>query len=545
VFLSKALHRRIAFLSRRDTLRLITEPVSGRVRYAEGVPERIAGLTAGQPFYTQVICQTIVDHLNEEQKHDVAAADLEKVVGEVIENPLPQMIFNWNALSHVERLALAIVAEISKGGVRAVAADAIRAYAQRERIGYEIDPVELNKALEGLFHADLLSKASDESGYTFRMDLWRLWVTRMHSVWQVVDEIEKAGGEAPGEGLTKAGQRRRRGLSFAQGAAMVAAGAALLAMGRFVVGQFDDDSDARRRDDRSIFATRAPVDSARLVVTSEPVGAEVYLGGALLGTTPLDRSVPARRGAVTVVRPGYKDRADSIDLAAAESVGLHVSLEERVGAVRVSSTPPGAEILLDGKSAGVATPATLSALSVARLHDVTLRLAGFAPRTFAGVRAVEDSTIALAHTFSRETFALRINSEPAGATVFLDGQNLGQTPQIAPQVTSGSHDLRLVKAGFAEARQTIDVPRPDVTITLERLTPAVIVFSVQPYAEVLIDGEPAGDHTITYLSVSRPPGEYTIELRHPEFARETRVVRVAPGDTVRVSHSFLSGGGAR
>ncbi|MCK5619687.1 MAG: ATP-binding protein, partial [Candidatus Krumholzibacteria bacterium] len=112
--LSKGLNRRISFLSRNDTLRLVREPLRGVIEYDQGVPEAIADLTAGQPFYTQVLCQTIVDHLNEEQKYDVNNEDLERVVNEVIVNPLPQMIFHWNQLPFLEKLCLSFIAEICR-----------------------------------------------------------------------------------------------------------------------------------------------------------------------------------------------------------------------------------------------------------------------------------------------------------------------------------------------------------------------------------------------------------------------------------------------
>jgi ligand-binding sensor domain-containing protein len=54
VLIGKSLYRRISFLSERDALRLITEPVKDQVVYPRGIPERITRLTAGQPFYTQV-----------------------------------------------------------------------------------------------------------------------------------------------------------------------------------------------------------------------------------------------------------------------------------------------------------------------------------------------------------------------------------------------------------------------------------------------------------------------------------------------------------
>ena len=44
-------------------MRLMNDPVAGVVHYDEGVTDRIYELTAGQPFYSQVFCQALVDHL--------------------------------------------------------------------------------------------------------------------------------------------------------------------------------------------------------------------------------------------------------------------------------------------------------------------------------------------------------------------------------------------------------------------------------------------------------------------------------------------------
>src|SRR4029078_6751985 len=63
--LRRSLFRKVGFLSENDTTRLISEPVAERVVYGRGVMEVIYRLTAGQPFYTQVICQNTVDYLNE------------------------------------------------------------------------------------------------------------------------------------------------------------------------------------------------------------------------------------------------------------------------------------------------------------------------------------------------------------------------------------------------------------------------------------------------------------------------------------------------
>jgi hypothetical protein len=51
--------------------------------------QAIYRLTGGQPFYTQVICQNLVDHLMEEGRSDPEAADLERIVKGIVDNPLP------------------------------------------------------------------------------------------------------------------------------------------------------------------------------------------------------------------------------------------------------------------------------------------------------------------------------------------------------------------------------------------------------------------------------------------------------------------------
>ena len=79
ILIGKSLYRRISFLSEHDALRLITEPVKDQVVYPRGIPERIIRLTAGQPFYTQVVCQNMMDRLNEVERNRVRQQDVDAV----------------------------------------------------------------------------------------------------------------------------------------------------------------------------------------------------------------------------------------------------------------------------------------------------------------------------------------------------------------------------------------------------------------------------------------------------------------------------------
>ncbi|OYT73045.1 MAG: hypothetical protein CFK52_03290 [Chloracidobacterium sp. CP2_5A] len=186
--LRRSLFRKVSYLTPSDTRRLITEPVKDCVVYGRGVVDAIARLTAGQPFYTQVLCQNIVDFLNEQKRHYVLRADVFAIVEEVVNHPLPQMMYFWDGLSDDEKLALALMADTLVDESDAVGAGRLAA-----RIAEASYPVTLSEAtirltLEELFRNEVLEKYGAAS-FAYRVDLLRYWIRRSHSVWQVVGEV--------------------------------------------------------------------------------------------------------------------------------------------------------------------------------------------------------------------------------------------------------------------------------------------------------------------------------------------------------------------
>ena len=186
--LRRSLFRKVGFLSENDTVRLITDPVEGKVVYGRGVVDVIYRLTAGQPFYTQVICQNSVDYMNEHEQNWLTLADLTHVIADIVDNPLPQMIYAWDGLSDDEKLALSLLAETLPDGN-----EYATAYSLRESVKWNNYPVNLSETtirltLEEMFRRELLEKNAAD-GFRFKIDLFRLWIRRSHSIWQVVKEV--------------------------------------------------------------------------------------------------------------------------------------------------------------------------------------------------------------------------------------------------------------------------------------------------------------------------------------------------------------------
>ncbi|MBI4719711.1 MAG: PEGA domain-containing protein, partial [Chitinivibrionia bacterium] len=363
-FLGRALHRRISFLSKSDTLRLVGDPVKTLVHYDQTVPDLIYDLTAGQPFYTQVLCQSIVDHLNEDRKNTVTNDDVRQVVQEIIENPLPQMIFAWSSLSSLDKLSLSIIAELTKNGVREIPADNIIKFPARENIGYRLDPNKVNESLERLFHYDLLDKDEKGETYIFKMDLWRQWITRMHSIWQVIDEIQ-TGESVTGEGIARAKAARPKARLWgfaASGAAAIVILAYLLIL-------------RGGPEEGSMLSTAGAVrDSTTLTIRTTPAGAIVFLNERRLGSTPL-AGQPVQAGAVPlrIEKRGYRTFEDTLALRKDVPHERSVTLEELTGSLVIESSPSGADIYFNGAKTGYTTPHTFDALSVNTQLEIELR----------------------------------------------------------------------------------------------------------------------------------------------------------------------------
>ena len=116
-----------------------------------------------------------------------------------------------------------------------------------------------------------------------------------------------------------------------------------------------------------------------LVVTSEPPGAEVTLDGARVGSTPaLVEGVWLSRPHELILRtPRSKPSTLSLEPVPGKAYRrVHAILEDAMGALRVESEPPGAEVRLDDRAVGN-TPLTVQGVKVDERHRIDLTLPGY------------------------------------------------------------------------------------------------------------------------------------------------------------------------
>jgi hypothetical protein len=186
------------------------------------------------------------------------------------------------------------------------------------------------------------------------------------------------------------------------------------------------------------------------------------------------------------------------------------------GQLTITSNPAGAAVYLDGQHVGE-TPFVISTRIVKRLGRLELRAAGYAPVTQPFVvQPGDQGTLHIALLPLRAergvaaapqpaTTSVRVESQPTGATVWLDGAERGRTPIVLEGVAPGRHELRLTAPRYQPVTRAIEVQagKPtELSVALERV--------------VLPDG------------ASPPPGKPPVVVmieNHPEARPQTGLDR--------------------
>ncbi|GGN03664.1 S-layer-like protein [Thermus composti] len=283
-----------------------------------------------------------------------------------------------------------------------------------------------------------------------------------------------------------------------------------------------------------------PPATATLNVNSRPQGAEVYLDGRLQGRTPLTLGVNPGRHEVELRLAGYQPYRVTVNPRPGERVQVYAQLvpEPRQGTLSVASTPPGAEVYVDGALRG-RTPLSLR-LPEGR-YRLELRLEGYEPYR-AEVRVPSGETVRVSARLvplpRRGT--LQLDSRPQGAEVYLDGRFLGRTP-LREEVEAGRHELRLLAPGYAEYRAQVEVrPRESLRLFVE-LVPvrAVLELYLNVEARVFLDGEEVGVARGGYLRLEAPLGEHELTLVAKGYRTLVQTVRLSGNQVLRLTLSPL------
>ena len=185
--------------------------------------------------------------------------------------------------------------------------------------------------------------------------------------------------------------------------------------------------------------------------------------------------------------------------------------------VEIVTEPSGAELLLDGETAGT-SPLTLTELELARVYDLETALAGhqsvqrrFRPED---LDLNENDSRGLTLFLPVQPATIHVESTPPEIDVFLDGEPQGKTPLTLEVDRFGEHWIALEAEGFRSEDFHLDVA-PGMAETRN--------VTMVPIHVVHIEGSPSGARANVEAedgstSSCETPCDVTVEAGHVSIA---------------------------
>jgi serine/threonine protein kinase len=192
--------------------------------------------------------------------------------------------------------------------------------------------------------------------------------------------------------------------------------------------------------------------NASISITTQPAEAMVFLDNRVKHSPATFSSITPGTHHLRIVLSGYEPIERALSVAAGDELKLPTfPLVQRVGSLRILSEPPGAELLIrfEGKTIGKgAAPLTLEKLPEGE-YEISGSHSGQTTSSRVTVAANEQTTGEL--KFLPGNGSVKITSAPGGATVILNGEEIGVTPLLLEEFVPGEISCQIRLHGYKES----------------------------------------------------------------------------------------------
>jgi serine/threonine protein kinase len=282
--------------------------------------------------------------------------------------------------------------------------------------------------------------------------------------------------------------------------------------------------------------------SAELVVASFPEQASVIVDGQWRGKTPLRvRGLLPGTHAVRLVLDGYLTEVREVYANPMQPVPLDFTLTESRGRLALQNVPEDAQLTVDG---AVYDPKELEDLSVLA-GKTRIKVVKEGYRTYFQdviVKAGEPTYLKV--EMSPIQGYLELTSSPAGATVLLDGKEVGKTPLELKALPYGPHKLEMALPAHATHTQSVAVTdeAPDkVHVDLLPLWGHLAITSQPAGAEIFVASRSQGKTPLTLQNL--PPGNIEVESKLAGHKETVDQVDIVAGQTLELTLNLVKGKG--
>jgi len=208
-------HREIGLLDEPSAKRLITKPTEGVLEYGSDAIQAILKLSAGHPYFTQLLCHALYAHARDKQQTTITRTEVDAIVDKAIENGEGGLAWFRDGLPIAERVIFSAMAEML---AMALQAKTLPSQTDTEFWRRKLTDKNLWNRLEefGVVQTELLRRAEEQllawgflaemsspdlvlrKNYSYKVtiELVRRWLLKRHPLRQAMQELQQLVPEA-------------------------------------------------------------------------------------------------------------------------------------------------------------------------------------------------------------------------------------------------------------------------------------------------------------------------------------------------------------
>jgi len=215
--------------------------------------------------------------------------------------------------------------------------------------------------------------------------------------------------------------------------------------------------------------------------------------------------------------------------------------------ISIDSIPDGAQVLIDGNSAGV-TPVKGYQVNEGT-HAIVLKREGYNDINDT-VTIGKGDNLTRQYTLTKvatET-TVSITSTPDGAKVYIDGNYAGNAPLNGHKLPIGQHSIKATKDGYEDYNGTFTVSAQDVNkmisiVLTKKIQTSYVVKTGRLYvnssptgAGIYLNGKLKGNTPQTF---TLDPGKYTVKISKNGYVPYTQTIEVKRGGSYTISRKLV------
>ncbi|MCP4412263.1 MAG: PEGA domain-containing protein, partial [Gammaproteobacteria bacterium] len=213
-------------------------------------------------------------------------------------------------------------------------------------------------------------------------------------------------------------------------------------------------------------------------IKSDPPNAKVRIEGNEVGTTPvtLAELMPGTFN-VEVMMEGYESWKESVNIISDKKISLTVSLQMKPGSASIESKPSKAMVIINDHEVG-ATPITIADLKTGA-YNLEVVMDGY-EKWIEKVEIKSNEENSITALLQKITGSISIKSKPTKAIIYLEGKEVGTTPDIIGPIAVGSHEVEISIEGYKSWKKSINIDKgknKDVNAVLQIINGTVSIMS--------------------------------------------------------------------